>query len=269
MHFTGKERDSESGLDNFGARYNSSSIGRFMTPDPLPWHASQRRLFTRYISNPQNFNLYAYVRNNPLNLSDPTGLYSVDCTAGTGKDQQKCNKAADNFEKQRQKDLQSKDQKVRDAAAAWGDKGQDNGINVTFKSQRAIDADAGAPNASAVVSVGKSPDGQVHINAEFSENEGGGDLKRTIAHEGSHVADDVQFLTSFDFSTKKYNSELNFFHYDTEFKAFETGSQVSPYSFFAPGPKGYAALDHYLQTTPAYRRNNNELVFDPTEYPQQ
>lgn len=32
--FTGKERDSESGLDNFGARYDASSMGRFMTPDP-------------------------------------------------------------------------------------------------------------------------------------------------------------------------------------------------------------------------------------------
>jgi RHS repeat-associated protein len=31
--FTGKERDSESGLDNFGARYNASAMGRFMTPD--------------------------------------------------------------------------------------------------------------------------------------------------------------------------------------------------------------------------------------------
>jgi RHS repeat-associated protein len=32
--FTGKERDSESGLDDFGARYNSSSLGRFMSADP-------------------------------------------------------------------------------------------------------------------------------------------------------------------------------------------------------------------------------------------
>jgi RHS repeat-associated protein len=32
--FTGKERDSESGLDNFEARYNSSSMGRFMSADP-------------------------------------------------------------------------------------------------------------------------------------------------------------------------------------------------------------------------------------------
>ncbi|MBN9617470.1 MAG: hypothetical protein BGO25_08230 [Acidobacteriales bacterium 59-55] len=33
--FTGKERDTESGLDYFGARYYSSSMGRFMSPDPL------------------------------------------------------------------------------------------------------------------------------------------------------------------------------------------------------------------------------------------
>jgi RHS repeat-associated protein len=31
--FAGKERDGESGLDNFGARYNASSVRRFMTPD--------------------------------------------------------------------------------------------------------------------------------------------------------------------------------------------------------------------------------------------
>jgi RHS repeat-associated protein len=34
--FTGKERDAESGLDNFGARYNASTMGRFMSPDGAP-----------------------------------------------------------------------------------------------------------------------------------------------------------------------------------------------------------------------------------------
>jgi RHS repeat-associated protein len=62
--FTGKERDAESGLDNFGARYDASSMGRFMTPDPLGGHQE----------DPQTLNKYAYVRNNPLNLTDPTGL---------------------------------------------------------------------------------------------------------------------------------------------------------------------------------------------------
>jgi RHS repeat-associated protein len=65
--FTGKERDSESGLDNFGARYDAFTMGRFMTPDPV--FISADRVF-----DPQSLNLYAYVRNNPLSLTDPTGL---------------------------------------------------------------------------------------------------------------------------------------------------------------------------------------------------
>ncbi len=65
--FTGKERDSESGLDNFGARYNSSNMGRFMSADPVFISADR-------LTDPQSLNLYAYVRNNPLSLIDPTGL---------------------------------------------------------------------------------------------------------------------------------------------------------------------------------------------------
>ena len=75
--FTGKERDAESGLDNFGARYDSSSIGRFMSPDPL--YIEARRLL-----DPQSLNLYSYVRNNPLSLTDSTGLLvDVNCSQVT------------------------------------------------------------------------------------------------------------------------------------------------------------------------------------------
>src|SRR5437660_758471 len=65
MHFTGKERDSESGLDNFDTRYLGSSFGRFMSPgEPL---------VGQYVSEPQSWNAYAYVRNNPINATDPDG----------------------------------------------------------------------------------------------------------------------------------------------------------------------------------------------------
>jgi RHS repeat-associated protein len=64
--FTGKERDGESGLDNFGARYNSSWMGRFMTPD--------EPFMDQHPGDPQSWNLYSYVRNNPTNMIDPTGL---------------------------------------------------------------------------------------------------------------------------------------------------------------------------------------------------
>jgi RHS repeat-associated protein len=67
LHFTGKERDTESGNDYFGARYYGSSMGRFMTPDPSTLEYADP-------TNPQSFNLYSYVLNNPLINFDPDGL---------------------------------------------------------------------------------------------------------------------------------------------------------------------------------------------------
>ncbi len=67
---TGKERDAESGNDYFGARYYGSSMGRFMSPD---WDESPVTIPYANLSNPQTLNLYAYLSNNPLNRTDPTG----------------------------------------------------------------------------------------------------------------------------------------------------------------------------------------------------
>jgi RHS repeat-associated protein len=68
--FTGKERDTESGLDYFGARYYASTMGRFMTPDP-----SGLTFENPY--NPQSLNLYSYALNNPLVNTDPSGMECV------------------------------------------------------------------------------------------------------------------------------------------------------------------------------------------------
>jgi RHS repeat-associated protein len=65
--FSGKERDSESGLDYFGARYFSGAQGRFTSPDPITVTPGR-------VTDPQQLNLYAYVRNNPLAYIDPTGM---------------------------------------------------------------------------------------------------------------------------------------------------------------------------------------------------
>ncbi len=62
--FTGKERDPNTGLDYFEARYNSSSLGRFMTPDALQGT----------IANPQTLNRFVHVADNPLRFTDPTGM---------------------------------------------------------------------------------------------------------------------------------------------------------------------------------------------------
>ena len=55
-HITGKERDAESGLDEFGARYYGSSLGRFMTPD---WAAKPMAVPYAMFGNPQSLNLYS------------------------------------------------------------------------------------------------------------------------------------------------------------------------------------------------------------------
>ena len=63
--FTGYERDNESDLDFAQARMYSNKLGRFTSVDPLMDSAD--------IINPQTLNRYAYVGNNPINITDPTG----------------------------------------------------------------------------------------------------------------------------------------------------------------------------------------------------
>jgi RHS repeat-associated protein len=64
--FTGKERDEETGLDYFGARYFSSAQGRFVASDTM-------LAKKEWLPDPQRWNRYAYVRNNPFRYVDPNG----------------------------------------------------------------------------------------------------------------------------------------------------------------------------------------------------
>lgn len=75
LHFTGKERDAESGNDYFGARYYAATIGRFMSPD---WSSEPEPVPYAELSDPQTLNLYSYGRDNPLTMVDPDG----HCTGG-------------------------------------------------------------------------------------------------------------------------------------------------------------------------------------------
>jgi RHS repeat-associated protein len=73
--FTSKERDAETGLDFFEARHFSFTQGRFVSPDG-PFNDQDP-------SNPQSWNLYSYIRNNPVNGTDPTGEECVDTNSCT------------------------------------------------------------------------------------------------------------------------------------------------------------------------------------------
>ena len=72
-YFTGKERDTESGNDYFGARYYASTVGRFLSPD---WAAQAQPIPYAKLDNPQTLNLYSYVGNNPLSQVDADGHFA-------------------------------------------------------------------------------------------------------------------------------------------------------------------------------------------------
>ncbi len=185
--FTGKERDAESGLDNFEARYFSSSLGRFGSPDPL--------LNSGRPDNPQSWNRYTYTLNNPLNFTDPTGLYVW--SAGLGGNAADGAVSADILDKRKHfrsalgdafldaDSLNDFDQWA-DAIMAlnsYGTEGQANGVTV------AIDTVPGDSGAFTHVEA----DNQIVV-AITPGSFRAGDLEAIVGHEGKHVEDAKTWL---------------------------------------------------------------------------
>lgn len=76
--FDGKERDPETGNDYFGARFYSSTYGRFLSAD---WSSVPSPVPYANLSNPQTLNLYAFVHDNPVSFADLDG-HDPNCSAG-------------------------------------------------------------------------------------------------------------------------------------------------------------------------------------------
>ncbi|MFZ0801766.1 MAG: RHS repeat-associated core domain-containing protein [Terriglobales bacterium] len=82
MHLTGKHRDTETNLDDFPARYYSSTQGRWLSPD---WDTKPVSVPYAILGNPQTLNLYSYVGGDPTNHADPDGHMNLNAlsTANT------------------------------------------------------------------------------------------------------------------------------------------------------------------------------------------
>src|ERR1700733_4019736 len=79
----GKERDNESGDDYFDARYFSSNLGRFLSPD---WSAKVAPVPYAKMGDPQSLNLYNYVLNNPTTNVDSDGHQECNLNCQWNKD---------------------------------------------------------------------------------------------------------------------------------------------------------------------------------------
>ncbi len=124
---TGKEHDSESGNDYFEARYYSSAMGRFMSPD---WSAKVMPVPYAKLDDPQSLNLYSYVENNPLARIDPDGHYK--CNDGASGDCQKVKEGLANIKESiKSGNLDKSERKQLKAVLKfYGKEGKNNGVLV-------------------------------------------------------------------------------------------------------------------------------------------
>jgi RHS repeat-associated protein len=184
--FTGKERDTETGLDFFGARYFSGAQGRFTSPDlPVDQHPG----------DPQSWNLYTYVRNNPLSMTDPSGNYacgtyvSADQCAAFGNMLTQAQATLDKAKKAG--DIDSDQYKTATKAlGAYGTLDDGNGVTVN------VGATGGYPGMTFARNGGEKTDAnltgqdiKVTLNGKLFDQGSSPALLGAIAHEGSHVED--------------------------------------------------------------------------------
>ncbi|MFN7651343.1 MAG: RHS repeat domain-containing protein [Acidobacteriota bacterium] len=211
--FTGKERDVETGLDYFGARYMSAAQGRFTSPD-APF-ADQDPV------NPQSWNLYSYGRNNPLLYVDPTGNYVCASSVST----EQCDSFQQSLDQAQTaanalKEKYGADSKqYTDAQAAissYGTRGKDNGVTIAIGDTGKNGAITTVANSAGAIT-GDNKNGQ-NITVTFNAATIGNTT--LAAHEGSHVADGSAYVSS------GFNQALNPTNRQTETKAFQVQSNI-------------------------------------------
>jgi len=205
--FTGKERDTETGNDYFGARYYPNTLFRWLSPDPL--------LNSGRPDNPQTWNRYAYTLNNPLKFVDPTGLYEWapnTCAA----DNKKCNKQYEQNQR-KVRDALTNLQKARDsfkagskeynrlnaALNAYGKENVANGVTVEFGAVKGSGAAETIPANNNTAWTVRFDTGKISGVTDWAVDAG---------HEGTHVDDFRMPMSDF---MKQSPFSMEYRSYDT------------------------------------------------------
>ncbi|MFN8009046.1 MAG: RHS repeat-associated core domain-containing protein [Terriglobia bacterium] len=209
--FTGKERDAESGLDYFGARYFSSPQGRFTSPDPL--------LNSGRPDDPQSWNRYAYVNNNPLRYRDPLGMYKWATNCDEANDSS-CKADRDRFRaayaelKKAASDLDGSERKqLEKVIKRIGEEGKGS-TRVAFGDAGSTD---GLPNYGLTVgnkmTINLSAIDQTKKDFQLNPTETQALDAGVVGHEGAHLGTGgifTEFLTMHGEHTAYYTESLTY-----------------------------------------------------------
>jgi len=235
--FTLKERDNETGLDYFGARYFASTQGRFTTPDPL--------LASGRIEDPQAWNRYAYTLNNPVKYIDPTGMFVWDASLGSGADDKDVSGSIRDKRKEiraaiadANKALNSgnlnstQKAKLERALGSYGTEGIANGVTLALGTvEKGAAADSGfAKNQPTILYDQSTGNSTANLTVTFAK--GQTVSAEDFAHEGSHNADRQELVAALVRASGDPSAEWgympeNITRHQTESLAYRVGASVA------------------------------------------
>ena len=198
--FSGRRFDPETGLYYYRARYYTPQLGRFMQFDP--------------IGSKDDLNLYAYVYNDPVDRTDPSGLWTCDMV----HQESRCMQVAAGLGRARaaEANMTNRLQRARmqEVLKLWGKFG-DKGVNVKFASGMDHPADTTLAADQKSVDVTVSTDSLDHTNANQRAS-------IIVAHEGEHGVDILAIAKTGDYARLSSQSDIM----NRERKAYRLQSYV-------------------------------------------
>ncbi len=252
--FSGKERDSETNLDYFGARYYSGAQGRFTSPDPLlnsgrPWE-------------PQSWNRYAYALNNPLKYVDPDGLFEWSANCGNGDkkclgERERFTSALDRLKQAslKYKEGSSERKELDSVLSLFGDANTKNGVFVGFGyAKGAVGLEWKEGNhVNVKLDLDLFDKGIAGWARSDSRVQPDVELAGIVAHEGTHASDVSLFGNDYILVRGRVAAERSAF--DAQSLVNKSFNTLSPYGLWNPSWARVDAVKQERRRDEAVGRN--------------